>query len=123
MGFLMNFVSLMDISNQESEVLSLVQTSAVSVIPLGPRLYGIMWNEKNFEGSRRILCQNLPGVNQCMKAPDKDSQLRNILVEIQLRKSGLVHCKKKRWPRNFGLLNPFQFFIYSTTTRVTNIVK
>jgi hypothetical protein len=82
MGFLMNFVSLMDISNQESEVLSLVQTSAVSVIPLGPRLYGIMWNEKNFEGSRRILCQNLPGVNQCMKAPDKDSQLRNILVEI-----------------------------------------
>jgi hypothetical protein len=73
--FLMNFMSLMGISTQESKVLSLVQTSAVSVVTVGPRLYGIMWNEKNFEGSRRILCQNLPGMNQIMKNPGKDSQL------------------------------------------------
>ena len=40
-----------------------------------PRLYGIMWNEKNFEESRRILRQNLPGVNQFMKSPSKGSHL------------------------------------------------
>jgi len=74
-GFLMNFMSLMDISAQESKVFSLVQTSAVYVVTVGPRLYGIIWNEKNFEGSRRILRENLPEVNQFMKNPGKDSQL------------------------------------------------
>jgi len=70
----MNFMSLTDISAQESKVLSPVQTSAVSVVTVGAKLYGVTWNEKNFEGSRRILYQNLPGVNQFMKNPGKDSQ-------------------------------------------------
>jgi hypothetical protein len=71
----MNFMSLTDISTQESKVLSFVQTPTVAVVTASPRLYGIMWNEKNFERSRRILCQNLPGVNQFMKNPGKGGQL------------------------------------------------
>ena len=71
----MNFMSITDISTHESKVLSLVQISAFSAVTVGPRLYGIMRKEKHFEGSRRILCLNLPGVNQFMKNRGRDSQL------------------------------------------------
>jgi hypothetical protein len=68
-------MSLTDNSTPESKVPSLVQTYAVSVVIVSPRLYGIMWNEKHFEGSICILCQNLPGVIQFMKNSGKDSHL------------------------------------------------
>jgi hypothetical protein len=73
-GFLVNFMSLTDISTQESKVLSLAQTFAISVVTVGP-VYGMMRKEKNFEGSRRILRQNLTEVNHFMKNPGKYSQL------------------------------------------------
>jgi len=34
-----------------------------------------MWNEKNFEENRRILRQNLPGVNQFMNSLGKGRQV------------------------------------------------